>query len=160
MTITNRMKTCRTEHIYTNPDKIAEEIANGTFKVSRDVCLDKTEELAAHLACWVAGEADEFVDSEDKDTWPLIATMAELAAMAMLIQHDATCARNVHLREVPQIDIVCDLVGLVAKFIRLDRNNKNCQPLLARIAELVAMGMAEQDAVTTREYERSEGSAA
>jgi hypothetical protein len=81
------MKTYLAEHIRISPNEIAEEIANGTFKVPRDV--DKGDELAARLACWVAGEADAFVNIDDKDDWPLIAMMAELAAMAMLVQQRA-----------------------------------------------------------------------
>jgi hypothetical protein len=89
MTINWRMRMCLTEHIYYDPREIAEDIANRTFNVPRDVHLDEVAELAARLACWVAGEAGAHVNIDNEDDWPLIALMAELAAIAMLAQRRA-----------------------------------------------------------------------
>lgn len=84
MTITAPMKAYLGQQVYTRLSKVAEEITDGTW---RDI--DKGDELAARVACWVASEARNWVDVEDEGDWPMIATMADLVAIAMLAQHDA-----------------------------------------------------------------------
>jgi hypothetical protein len=86
-TITARMKTYIDEHIYTSPNEIAEELANGSFTMPRGAEL--YDEVAARLAVWAAGEAQNYVDISDEEFWPLIATIAELAAITMTAMHEA-----------------------------------------------------------------------
>jgi hypothetical protein len=77
-----------TERIYSNPTEVAETIAGWTNKRNFTDEVD-VEDVAAHLACWVAGEAEAFVSIDNEDNWPLIARMAELAALTMLAQRRA-----------------------------------------------------------------------
>lgn len=88
MTITARMRKYLTERIYSDPRELAEENARWTNKETLRDEVD-VEDLAARLACWVAGEADAYVNIDDEDDWPLIALMAELAALTMLAQRRA-----------------------------------------------------------------------
>ena len=101
MTLTNRMKTYLAERIHITPNEIAEEIANGTFKVPRDVHLDEADELAARLARWIATEAEEFIDPEAESDWPFIAMMADLVAMAMEAQHRADLRAALGINKAP-----------------------------------------------------------
>jgi hypothetical protein len=61
------------------------------------------DEIAARLARWVAGEADDFVDLEDEEYWPLIARMAELAAMTMQAMHRADMNATLGIGELPDV---------------------------------------------------------
>ena len=90
--MTTRMELLLSERVYFNPIEIATDIASGNFKVPRNVHLNETEELAARLACWVADEAGQYVGTDTKDDRSLIALMAELVAIAMMVQHRATLA--------------------------------------------------------------------
>ena len=74
--------------VYFSPNKLAEMMVDGKFPVNLPGA-DKHDRLAAALVLWAAGEAEEFVDFENEDDWPLIGLIAELAAMAMLARHDA-----------------------------------------------------------------------
>ena len=88
--MTPRMQKLLASLAFINPNDIAEEIANGTFKVPTDEHgVDTTDELAARLACWVAVEGHEYIELSDEDDEDLIALLANLAATAMLIQHRA-----------------------------------------------------------------------
>ena len=83
MTITGRMHTFLSERIHVDIDEIANDIARRAYTQTR---LEEVDEVAARLACWIAVEADAYVNIDDEDDWPLIALIAELAAMTMLAQ--------------------------------------------------------------------------
>jgi hypothetical protein len=89
MSTKSRMRNLLSSRAYFNPNDVADEIANGSFKVPRDVHLDEIDELAAHLACWVAMEGHEFIELDNKDDEDLIALLANIAATAMRVQHQA-----------------------------------------------------------------------
>ena len=77
------MKSYLANQVYFSPTEVAKEIAAGTLAIP-----DEIDEVAARLACWMAGEAEEYVNIDDEERWPLIARMADLADFADQLYHE------------------------------------------------------------------------